>query len=265
MSPNLLKNFNFNLLDSLDFKEDSVREELITPLLHSLGYQADGEFKILRSKNLVHPFVMIGSKQQKINIIPDYLLQVRNHFAWVLDAKRPNQNVADGENVAQVYSYAMHPEIRVNLYALCNGRQLTVFNIYKTEPIFQTRLQDLEKMWSSLEDFLSPHNVLKYNAIEIELTKLEIEALKAFSKFEDQHPFNLPEFPVPYSVDNLVEDLKIEWNEANEIFRKLRRLGLVEWIFDNSSPFPNLNRPINEIPPGRLSQTGQNLLKKTWI
>lgn len=47
MSPNLFKSFDFNLLDSPDFKEDSVREELITPLLHALGYQARGEFQIL--------------------------------------------------------------------------------------------------------------------------------------------------------------------------------------------------------------------------
>ena len=37
MSLNLFKNFDFNLLDSANFKEDSVREELITPLLHALG------------------------------------------------------------------------------------------------------------------------------------------------------------------------------------------------------------------------------------
>jgi hypothetical protein len=68
MSINLFKNFDFSLLDLPDFKEDSVREELITPLLHALGYKAYGEFQILRSKPLVHPFVMIGSKKHKINI-----------------------------------------------------------------------------------------------------------------------------------------------------------------------------------------------------
>jgi len=43
----MFENFDFRLLDSPEFKEDSVREELITPLLHSLGYRAYGDFQIL--------------------------------------------------------------------------------------------------------------------------------------------------------------------------------------------------------------------------
>ncbi len=262
MSPNSFKDFDFKLLDSQGFKEDSVREELITPLLHSLGYQAYSEFEIVRSKSLKHPSVMFGSKKQKINIILDYLLKVRSHSAWILEAKSPDQNIVYGKNVEQAYSYAIHPEIRVNLYALCNGRQLTLFHIHETKPILQVGLQDLEELWSILESFLSPRNVLKYNPLEKELTKLDIEAMKAFSRFEDKHSFDSSQFPVPYSVDDLVEDLKIEWNEANEIFNKLRRLGLFEGIFDNLPTFPNSNRPINEASPGRLSQTGQGLLKR---
>lgn len=164
MSPNLFKSFDFNLLDSPDFKEDSVREELITPLLHALGYQARGEFQILRSKALVHPFVMIGSKQHKVNIIPDYLLRVKNHFAWVLDAKRPDQKIVSDTNVQQVYSYAIHPEVRVNLYALCNGRELVVFHISHIEPILKVALQDIESRWLEIEKLLSPYTVLSYQS-----------------------------------------------------------------------------------------------------
>ncbi len=43
------KNFDFSQLDSPDFKEDSVREVIILPLLYSLGYQ---EPQIIRSKAL---------------------------------------------------------------------------------------------------------------------------------------------------------------------------------------------------------------------
>lgn len=162
MSANLFKNFDFSLLDSPDFKEDAVREELITPLLHTLGYQARGEFQILRSKALVHPFVMIGSKQHKVGIVPDYLLRVKNHFAWVLDAKRPDQKIVNGTNVEQVYSYAIHPEVRVDLYALCNGRELVVFHISHVEPILKVALQDIENKWLDIEKLLSPYTVFSY-------------------------------------------------------------------------------------------------------
>jgi hypothetical protein len=158
----MLENFDFKLLDSPEFKEDSVREELVTPLLHSLGYRAHGDFQIIRSKALLHPFVMIGSKQHKVNIVPDYLLRAKNHFAWVLDAKHPNQNIVSGTNVEQVYSYAIHPEVRVKLYALCNGRELTVFHINQTQPVMHLELKDLVKRREELENLLSPYTVFNY-------------------------------------------------------------------------------------------------------
>jgi len=158
----MFENFDFRLLDSPEFKEDSVREELITPLLHSLGYRAQGDFQILRSKALLHPFVMIGSKQHRVHIVPDYLLRVKNKFAWVLDAKHPNQNIVSGANVEQVYSYAIHPETRVQLYALCNGRELAVFHISQIQPVMQLKLKDIVKKRDELEKLLSPYTVFNY-------------------------------------------------------------------------------------------------------
>lgn len=179
----------------------------------------------------------------------------------MLDAKRPNQNIFSGNSVEQVYSYAIHPEIRVDLYALCNGHQLTVFHISKTEPIFQCSLKDIASKWSDLETLLSPHKILDYWICSVNLTKLEVESLKEISRFEAQNPINPPEFPTAYSVDDLATDLKINWSEANEVLKKLRRLGLVEFFCDNWTVYPNLDRPINETSPGRLSKAGQDLLK----
>ena len=39
----ILNNFDFSILDNGDFLEDSVREEIITPILHKLGYSASGK------------------------------------------------------------------------------------------------------------------------------------------------------------------------------------------------------------------------------
>ena len=50
-------NFDFRgLKDNHEFKEDSVREVLILPLLKYLGY---GEDNIVRSLTLQHPFLNI--------------------------------------------------------------------------------------------------------------------------------------------------------------------------------------------------------------
>jgi hypothetical protein len=109
---NLFSDFDFSLLDSPSFKEDSVREELILPILKALGYAPSGKNKIHRSKTVSHPFVKVGTKRRKLTNYPDYLLEVRDKYVWVLDAKAPDEEIKSGEHVEQTYFYAIHPEIR---------------------------------------------------------------------------------------------------------------------------------------------------------
>src|SRR5882757_1437152 len=99
-----LGEFDFTVLDSPEFKEDSVREEIVHPLLKALGYSASGPNRIIRSKELEHPFLTVGSKKMPITLIPDYLLTVAGNFTVVLDAKAPTEEIKTGHNVEQVYS-----------------------------------------------------------------------------------------------------------------------------------------------------------------
>jgi len=57
----MFSDFDYSILDDPEFKEDSVREELIVPLIKELGYSASGENKVIRSRQLKHPFISIGS------------------------------------------------------------------------------------------------------------------------------------------------------------------------------------------------------------
>lgn len=154
--PNQLSEFDFALLDSRTFKEDSVREELIVPVLKALGYAASGPNRIIRSKGLEHPFLTVGSRQRPITLIPDYLLTVSGNFTFVLDAKAPPEEIRLGKNVEQVYSYATHPEIRVNLFALCNGRELVLFDARQKEPIIYFHLSEIKYHWDDLVEYLAP-------------------------------------------------------------------------------------------------------------
>ena len=138
-----------------DFKEDSVREVIILPVLKQLGYEQQN---IVRSKTLKHPFLKIGSnKKREIKLVPDYLLKVAENYAWVLDAKSPSQRVDDSGHLEQVYCYATHPEIRSTYFALCNGLE---FSLYRREltntPILLFTLDEIEHYWDKLKMFLSP-------------------------------------------------------------------------------------------------------------
>jgi len=150
------QNFDFSILNSSGFKEDSVREELIVPLLKKLGYKVNGENKIHRSKTVTHPFVKVGTKKRELKNYPDYLLEVAGKYAWVLDAKAPNEEIKTGGNVEQTFFYAIHPEIRVRLYALCNGKEFIVFDLDKDEAVLYFQLSEIDKYWTQLEALLAP-------------------------------------------------------------------------------------------------------------
>jgi hypothetical protein len=152
----VFSDFDFSVLDSPAFKEDSVREEIIAPIIRRLGYQSSGTFRVQRSKALVHPFVMIGSKRQAVTIIPDYTLYANDRALAVLEAKGPQESVLHSHHVEQAYSYAIHPEIRVDHYALCNGRELIVYKTDQWKPLLHIPIREIDKRWTEVEEALHP-------------------------------------------------------------------------------------------------------------
>lgn len=152
----MFEELDFSILDTLEFKEDSIREEIVAPILKRLGYSACGENKIQRSISLKHPFVHIGTKSNKVNIIPDYLLRIGEIDKWILDAKSPKEKLLEGKNPEQAFSYAIHPDVQASKYALCNGRQLVVFNISHLEPVLNIQIDEIDKRWNEVVKCLSP-------------------------------------------------------------------------------------------------------------
>lgn len=148
----MFKLFDFTQLNSPDFKEDSVREVLILPIIQRLGYTST---HIVRSKTLAHPFIKIGSKKRAVHLVPDYLFKIEENYAWVLDAKAPTEKIVNSDNVEQVFSYATHPEIRTKYFALCNGYEFAVFRTDEQTPFIYFPLKDIEHYWNELERYLA--------------------------------------------------------------------------------------------------------------
>ena len=146
---------DFDMICDGQFKEDSVREEIIVPILKKLGYSAFGQNKIIRSKVLEHPYIYCGTAKRHIKMIPDYLLQVEEKNAFILDAKAPGENIRAGKNVEQAYSYAIHRDVKVNIFALCNGVELSIFNTDELEP-YIFKINELEYRWEDVYKLLSP-------------------------------------------------------------------------------------------------------------
>ncbi|AMS43381.1 type I restriction enzyme HsdR N-terminal domain-containing protein [Aminobacter aminovorans] len=152
----MFPNFDPSLFLDPEFKEDSVREVIIAPILTRLGYSPSGEHRVVRSKVLNHPFIYAGTKKLPVKMIPDYTLKSGDRVVLVLDAKQPRENVLSREAVQQVYSYAIHPEVKSEHFALCNGKQLVVFNVDQSDPLLIVEYADFEKSWEEIDKYLSP-------------------------------------------------------------------------------------------------------------
>ncbi len=190
-----------SIIDNPDFKEDSVREVIILPILKALGYDHNN---IVRSKTLVHPFLKLGSnKKIPIKLIPDYCLKVQNNFAWVLDAKAPNESILDESYIEQVYSYASHPEIRSTYFAICNGLEFVIYRRESTNvPVFQFSIEQIEDNWETLSMLLSPGSFQVGKSISYDST---IATVKETSRFE-------------YATRPLLEEIPVKKQQARRHF-----------------------------------------------
>lgn len=160
----IFENIDFKSLPE-DYNESSVREEIIAPLLKILGYSAsDKENHIIRELHLEHPFTRFGTKSTRVKAIPDYLIQVKGKNAFIVEAKSPTQNICSGKHVEQAYSYAINRQVQIQRFVLCNGKEISIFDINKMAPILYFNLgnatqNDWEKVFELLSPmaFINPH------------------------------------------------------------------------------------------------------------
>ena len=150
---NMFGGLNFaSIANDPNFKEDSVREEIVMPILKRLGYKREN---IVRSKPL---FAQFGTKKREMGV-PDYTLTIGRHNAFILDAKAPNQIITEGTNVEQAFSYAIHDEVRSKYFALCNGLELALFKTDVNRKHVRTfqldKLETDDTEWKTLAKYLS--------------------------------------------------------------------------------------------------------------
>lgn len=169
--------------------EQDVREDLLKPLLELLGYCAGTENAIARHVSLKVSYIKLGTRKINITTFPDYVLSVANLRKWVLDAKNKNESVLDIEHIFQVHSYAMHKEINVPLYGLCNGNELALYRTADTtnEPVFYIRRSEIIERWEEL------HELLSVEGFQERLNYQTSKPLAKVDSCESSHTQTLPE------------------------------------------------------------------------
>lgn len=156
----MLENFDFSLLESKDFKEDSVRAFIIDKILEALGFVLKNDKKpqkleMVLSKTLKAQ-IQIGSNTtiQK-DLTPDYMLFVEGKAHCILDAKAPNVKIhKDSKAEKQAKSYLLaYPS---PFYALCNGKSFVLFKADTQETLLEIDIEkELNSKFNTLKNFIA--------------------------------------------------------------------------------------------------------------
>ena len=141
-----------------NFKEDSVREFIIAPLLQRLGFVARGKDSALEVQLSMRDrakFQVGSNKEVEADFMPDYTLFVNNEIHCILDAKAPSESIAkDSRAYRQVLGYATH--FKTPFFALCNGIEFKLFSILGQEVALEIQLEsELESKFALLKQYLT--------------------------------------------------------------------------------------------------------------
>lgn len=147
-----------------EFKEDSVREFIIAPLLKELGFVSKDSKQNTESKPKLEmqlslrdkAKLQIGSnKQLEADFVPDYTLFVDSQIHCILDAKAPNVSITkDSKAYQQALLYATH--FKAPYFALCNGLEFKLFGIAGQETLLEITLKDeLDSTFALLKQYLT--------------------------------------------------------------------------------------------------------------
>ena len=161
----------FGQMDFSSMKEADVREEIVTPLLKSIGY-GTGDAIIMRQHRLKHPFLKYGHRETPIQAEADYLLEIDGSYRWILEAKPP-EPIKD-QDIFQTYSYTVHHEVNGIYFALCNGLELRIYRAHTfkggADPIFEVSYEKFGESLRKLENVIGPAAIRRdYPITEIDM------------------------------------------------------------------------------------------------
>lgn len=152
--------------------EQDVRETIIRPLLHALGYRQGTEADIITEYRLTYDAFFLGHKSKRDPILrgdADYVCQVVGTTRWIVEAKPPTRPISQ-RDVQQAFSYAAHPDVAAPLFLVTNGRE---FRLYQTQflgrPALEWTLDDMAQRMDEIGSVLSPEAIRRrYKTLRIE-------------------------------------------------------------------------------------------------
>ncbi len=231
--------YNFAAMNETD-----VREEIIAPLLRYIGYRSGTSNDIIREQPLKYPYKFLGRKKNgdpELRGIADYICEAENKTRWVIEAKKPSEDISNPDVIEQTWSYANHAEIRAIYFCICNGLELKIFQTNKgpNAPVtFECTYGQMPEKLATIKNILSPAALLRdYAAYKLDCGEPLAPQLRSFAKLTNGkieyrsnslnlEPFNQLIMSITTGSVERTEAGKIEaYIETTVPFRKLQDLN----------------------------------------
>jgi Type I restriction enzyme R protein N terminus (HSDR_N) len=101
--------------------EDYVREELVLPVLRSLGYESNSVSPIDRGVRLARHLGVGQVEHHREHLLPDLVLRVLGTAVWVVEVKSTKVRLGSPDQLRQVEAYARNPGLACSHVLLTNG------------------------------------------------------------------------------------------------------------------------------------------------
>ncbi|ESZ55607.1 type I restriction enzyme HsdR N-terminal domain-containing protein [Mesorhizobium sp. L103C120A0] len=188
--------------------ETDVREEIVRPFLHDLGYRHGTQNTIITEKTLRYGYNFLGRKKpgkdRAVEGRADYICQVTSFGRWVLEVKSPQTELTI-DVAEQAHTYAAHPEIAAIYFVVTNGR---TFRLYRTSrpdtPDLEWQHAEMAGKMLTLRNILGPDGIKRISRVTkpdvgqplAEGMPSEMQVVGGFVTYED-HVSKDPRFVVP--------------------------------------------------------------------
>ena len=156
--------FAQSLIDALE-NETDVREDIVNPLLTTLGYAKGTENNIRRELSLKYTRAFLGHKKAsdpELRGRADYICEVRSFGRWTVEVKGPNEPLTV-EDAHQAHSYSAHPEVGGCYAVVTNGKEFRVYRFAQPEdPFFTWRAEETGERLMEIRNILGPEAIKRY-------------------------------------------------------------------------------------------------------
>lgn len=170
--------------------ETDVREVIVRPFLHELGYALGTENDILTERRLSYDKIVLGRKKKNDPPLAgraDYILSVTGYARWIIEVKGPSESI-DESSIFQALSYARHPEVSGCYAAITNGRRFVLYRMtqdHKEAPLIDVEVIEPKALAFEVRGVLSPPAIRRdFKPIAIDLGQPLADGLRSKAKID---------------------------------------------------------------------------------